>query len=62
MVRAWLVHLCLAFNQPYSFTAICKIVGGCHFRQFGNKQDKIDPKLGFAVLNGVYSPMLPNYF
>jgi hypothetical protein len=36
---------------PYKilyFTALCKKIGGRHFGKFENKQDKIDPKLGFA--------------
>ena len=46
----------------HCFTALCKKVGGRHFWKFENKQDKIDPKLGFALLNSVYSFMLHNYF
>ena len=32
----------------YKFTALCKKVGSPHFGKFEYKQDKIDPKLGFA--------------
>jgi len=39
-------------------TALCKKVGGHHFGQIENKQHKTDPKLGFALLNSVYSPIL----
>ena len=31
-----------------NITAICKKVGSRRFGQFENKQDKTDPKLGFA--------------
>jgi len=42
-------------------TAICKKVGSRRLRHFENKQNKTNPRLGFALLNGFYSPMLPNY-
>jgi hypothetical protein len=44
------------------FYSVCKKVGGHHFGKFENKQDKIDPKLGLALLNGLYSPILHSYF
>jgi hypothetical protein len=43
-------------------TGKCRLqVGSCNFGKCKNKQDKIDPKLGFVLLNGVYNLMLCNY-
>jgi hypothetical protein len=42
-------------------TVLCKKVGGCHFGKLKNKQDKIDPKLGFALLNDLYSTILHSF-
>jgi len=36
------------FHISQQITAVCKKVGGRRFGQFENKQDKTDPKLGFA--------------
>ena len=49
------------YLQVHIITDLCKKLGGRRFGQFENKQDKIDPKLGFAPLNGVYCPILCNY-
>ena len=37
-----------AFAVYITVTALCKKVGGRRFGKFENKQDKIDPKLGFS--------------
>ena len=36
------------YKRKSRITVLCKKVGGRHFGKFEYKQDKIDPKLGFA--------------